>query len=144
QTFFISTQFFYKHIKNAAGDRMFNADGSPNPDREVLPIELDLIQRAATLGQRVEPLFIRQPKDQFLQTLAIFTSYRSGTINPAMVVFYDWGGGFVYQPGVTFSRDPFRLSIDYSLIDSHIYKGGSGVSLLKDRDNVQFRFEYVI
>ena len=59
-------------------------------------------------------------------------------------MFYDWGGGFVYQPSVTLSRDPFRFVLSYSIIDSHSYKGGSGVSLLKDRDNVEFRLEYVI
>jgi len=146
QTFFISTQFFYKHIKNAAGSKLFvtNADGEtfPNPDREVLPIDLTVIDPG--IGTKVEPVFISQPRDQFLQTLFITTSYRSGTISPSLIVFYDWGVGLVYLPSITFSRDPFRFSIDYSIIDSHIYKGGSGVSLLKDRDNVQFRIEYVI
>ena len=59
-------------------------------------------------------------------------------------MFYDWGGGFVYQPSITFSRDPFRFALSYSILDAHTYKGGSGVSLLKDRDNVEFRLEYVI
>ena len=94
--------------------------------------------------KNLEPVFISQPTDQYLQTLFIGTSYRSGTINPGMTFFYDWGGAFLYQPSIQFSRDPFRFAIDYSIIDAHIYKGGSGISLLKDRDNVQFRFEYVI
>ena len=68
----------------------------------------------------------------------------SGQVNPAFLFFYDWGGAFVYQPSITFVRDPFRLAIDFSIIDAHTLKGGSGVSLLKDRDNIQFRFEYVI
>jgi len=148
QTFFFSTQFFYKHIKNAHGDTPFVTAGplagTPNPDREVLPITLNILNiPGRTLG-RNEPLFIQQPRDQFLQTLFITTSYRSGTINPGFLMFYDWGGGLVYQPSVSFTREPFRFAIDYSILDSHIYKGGSGVSLLKDRDNVQFRFEYVI
>ncbi len=150
QTFFISTQFFYKHIKNSAGKDIFVTDASGNlvlnPDREVLPLYLDV--RDVFLGGsnvgRLEPVFIRQPRDRYLQTLFIGTSYRSGTISPGLTLFYDWGGAFLYQPGITFSRDPFRFAIDYSIIDSHIYKGGSGVSLLKDRDNIQFRFEYVI
>jgi uncharacterized protein DUF1302 len=145
ETFTFSTQFFYKHIIGGGGSNIFNADGTLNKDREVLPIELTLIGPPGILhNSRVEPVFIRQPTNQYLQTLAIFTSYRSGTINPAMVFFYDWGGGLVYQPSVVFTRDPFRFAIDYSIIDSHIYKGASGVSLLKDRDNIQFRFEYVI
>lgn len=150
QTFFISTQFFYKHINHAAGHRVFLADGTLNPDREVLPIPQNVvvvpaIPKSTPLnGVRVEPLFIQQPADQYLQTFFIGTSYHSGVINPSLTVFYDWGGALLYQPAVTFSRDPFRFAIDYSIIDAHSPKGGSGVSLLKDRDNVQFRLEYVI
>src|SRR5262249_53528010 len=152
-TFFISTQFFYKHIRNAGDHNIWvdsnghSCDASNlsalcklNPNREVLPPELDLT-RDPSVHALVEPVFITQPKDQYLQTLFITSSFRSGTISPSMVVFYDWGGAFVYQPGVTFLHDPFRFAIDYSILDAHIYKGGSGVSLLKDRDNVQFRFE---
>ena len=145
QTFFISTQFFYKRILNGAGSNKFLKNGLPDPDREVLPIRLDDLNNMNTFGLgRLEPLFVTQPVDQYLQTLFVGTSYRSGTINPGFTFFYDWGGAFLYQPTVSFSRDPFRFVIDYSIIDSHIYKGGSGVSLLKDRDNFQFRFEYVI
>ena len=148
QTFFISTQFFFKHIRHGAGNTAFvrNAAGEmvPNGDREVLPVRLNDLANSNTLGARLEPFFIRQPTYQYLQTLFIGTSYRSGTINPGLTIFYDWGGAFLYQPTIAFSRDPFRFIIDYSIVDSHIYKGASGVSLLKDRDNVQFRFEYVI
>ncbi|MBI3783627.1 MAG: hypothetical protein HY270_09510 [Deltaproteobacteria bacterium] len=160
QTFFISTQFFYTHIMNAGSQNIWlpatkdvNGDGhidyldSPglNPKREVLPLDLD-VKKYLIHGTpyRLEPIFITQPADQFLHTLFITTSYFSGQINPSMTFFYDWGGGIVYQPSLTVSRDPFRFSVDYSILDSHIYKGGSGVSLLKDRDNIQFRFEYVI
>ena len=145
QTFFISTQFFYSHIVNAAGTKLYDANGFPNPDREVEPVELNVLKFGVrTLGQRLEPLFISQPADTYLQTLFVGTSYHSGEINPGFTVFYDWGGAFLYQPSITFSRDPFRFAIDYSIIDAHMYKGGSNVSLLKDRDNVQFRIEYVI
>jgi len=155
QTFLMSTQFFYKHIEDGAHGN------ETNGDVEVLPVELDVTKPRpktspicgkglcppppAILGiSNVEPLFVHQPIDQYLQTFFIGTSYRSGTVNPGFTMFYDWGGGLVYQPSVTLSRDPFRLIFDYSIIDSHIYKGGSGVSLLKDRDNVQARFEYVL
>jgi hypothetical protein len=150
QTFFISTQFFYKHILDAAGSDIFvtKPDGTRviNPDREVLPIRLDqahFFYNRTDVGRR-EPIYISQPKSQYLHTLFIGTSYRSGTISPGLLVFYDWGGGFVYQPEISFSRDPLRFAIDYTILDSHIYKGGSGVSLLKDRDNIQFRIECVI
>lgn len=145
QTFFISTQFFYKRILNAAGSNILTPQGTINPDREVLPVDLNVANvdfRGSKF--RLEPIFITQPSNQYLQTLFIGTSYRSGTINPGVTFFYDWGGAFLYQPSVSFSRDPFRFIVDYSVLDSHIYKGGSGVSLLKDRDNIQFRFEYVI
>jgi hypothetical protein len=153
QTFFISTQFFYKHILNAAGSNLYTTviDKSGkaiqvlNPDREVLPITGALADYGTVSPiKNIEPVYIQQPSNQYLQTLFIGTSYRSGTINPSLTMFYDWGGAFVYQPAIQFSRDPFRFAIDYSIIDAHSYKGGSGVSLLKDRDNVQFRFEYVI
>jgi hypothetical protein len=151
QTFFISTQFFYKHIKDAEGDSaVFITDKAGNkivnPNREVLPITKNDVTFNGTsfTVPKLEPIFITQPRDQFLQTLFIGTSFRSGTINPGFIFFYDWGGAFVYQPSIEFSKDPFRLAIDYSIISSHSLKGGSGVSLLKDRDNIQFRFEYVI
>jgi hypothetical protein len=149
QTFFISTQFFYKYIMNGAGNTPFLYDSkgrvaAVNPDREVLPIILNNLATAQSIGLRSEPFFIRQPLSQYLQTLFIGTSYRSGTINPGMTLFYDWGGAFLYQPTISFTRDPFRFIVNYSALSSHIYKGGSGVSLLKDRDNVEFRFEYVI
>jgi len=145
QTFFFSTQFFYKHIVNAAGTKLYDSNGFPNPDREVQPVELNVLDFGVrTVGQRLEPLFISQPADQYLQTLFVGTSYHSGEINPGLTIFYDWGGSFLYQPAIVFSRDPFRFAIDYSILSAHIYKGGSDVSLLKDRDNVQFRVEYVI
>jgi hypothetical protein len=148
QTFFISTQFFFKHIQNAAGSQIFLANGTLNPNREVLPVQLNVqnvnAHGAPLQGSQLEPVFIQQPENQFLQTLFVGTSYRSGTVNPGVTFFYDWGGAFLYQPTVTFIHDPFRFIVDYSILSSHIYKGGSGVSLLKDRDNVQVRFEYVI
>jgi hypothetical protein len=148
QTFFISTQFFFKRIMDAAGNKIYLPDGTLNPNREVLPPQLNVLavnaHNAPLQGSRLEPLFIRQPQNQYLQTLFIGSSYRSGTINPGLTLFYDWGGAFLYQPTITFVHDPFRFIVDYSILSSHIYKGGSGVSLLQDRDNVQFRFEYVI
>jgi hypothetical protein len=140
-TFFVSTQFFYKHIRNAAGSRVYNDDGSPNPDREILPVIDTLLP---FLGTPLEPLFVSQPADSFLHTLAIGTAYMSGQVNPFFAMFYDWGGALVYQPGVTLARDPYRVGVNYSILDAHRLKGGSGVSLLRDRDNIELRFEYVI
>lgn len=145
QTFFISTQFFYKRLLDAAernpvpGRSVETGEVLPVPNREaIVPVG-----SARSFGA-VEPVFIRQPTDQFLHTLFVTTSYMSGQVNPAFLFFYDWGGAFVYQPSITLVRDPFRFAIDFSILDAHTLKGGSGVSLLRDRDNIQFRFEYVI
>ncbi len=140
-TFFLSTQFFVKHIRNAAGTRVFNPDGRLNPDREVLPVVDTFLPQ---LGVPLEPVMVSQPATSLLQTLLLTTSYRGGQVNPTFAVFYDWVGAFVYQPGITLVRDPFRFTVDYSILDARRLKGGSGISLLRDRDNVQFRFDYVI
>ena len=87
---------------------------------------------------------LAQPVDQFLQTLLIATSYMSGQISPNLTLAYDWSGAWLVQPQVTFSRDPFRFTFAYSFLDARHLKGASGISLLRDRDNVLFQFEYVI
>ena len=145
QTFFISTQFFYKHLFNVVPSTPI--PGRFVSDGEVLPVPRQNIyvpNPALEDFGAVEPQFIRQPTDTFLHTFFMGTSYFSGKVNPAFTFFYDWGGAMVFQPAVTFVHDPFRFSIDYSILDAHTLKGGSGVSLLRDRDNIQFRLEYVI
>jgi len=145
QTFFISTQFFYKHLFDVVSRTPI--PGRFPLDGEILPVPQNevFVDTAALRGfGAVEPNFIKQPTDQFLHTFFISTSYMSGKVNPGFIFFYDWGGSFVYQPSVTLVRDPFRFTVDYSILDAHTLKGGSGVSLLRDRDNIQFRLEYVI
>ena len=95
-------------------------------------------------NQASQSVFVHQPVDQFLQTLLIATSYFSGQVTPALALFYDWGGAVVAQPTVTFSRDPFRFTMSYSYLYANRLKGGSGISLLRDRDNVLFQIDYVI
>lgn len=146
QTFFMSTQFFYKHILDAGGTDVFvtsHGKSVLNPDREVLPVIVDLLVPVGGLPP-LEPVFITRPADSYLNTLFVGTSYRSGTVNPGFGLFYDWSGAFVFQPAVTFVRDPFRFTIEYSRIDAAKLKAGSGISLLRDRDTVEFKFEYVI
>ena len=147
QSFFISTQFFYKRLRNAAKRGPVDPRYEIVESGEVLPVPERLISPrigGLDLGFPIEPVFIRQPTDQFLQTLIVTTSYRSGTLTPALAVFYDWGGAVVVQPSLTYTYDPFRVTVDYSYLEAGMLKGGSGISLLRDRDNVQFRFEYVI
>jgi len=145
QSFFISTQFFYQRLLGAAPKR--DLDGRSVADGEVLPVtEFDTIVERAPLTDlgAVEPSFIRQPTNTFLQTLLIATSYRSGTIVPTLTFFYDWGGATAFVPAIQFIHDPFRFQMEYNLLNASTLKGGSGVSLVRDRDNVQFRLEYAI
>jgi hypothetical protein len=111
-------------------------------DGEVLPVpEFFNTDRSGFIA---EPSFIRNPVDQYLQTLLIATSYYSSQVNPALALFYDWSGAWVVQPGVTFARDPYRFTINYSYLEADRLKGASGVSLLRDRDNVFFQLTYVL
>lgn len=144
-SFFITTQFFYKHIKGAEDDEILPVTREKitprNPFDPVDPTNPDKALRG--LGA-IEPIFVSQYRDQFLQTLLISTSYRSGTINPSFTFFYDWSGSLVYIPSVTFVHDPFRFTMQYNAIDSGFLRGNSGTSLLRDRDNLLFQLEYVI
>ncbi len=149
-SFFISTQFFYKHLLDAAARRRFMPERF-TPESypyllkgEVLPVPDYVVDGIISVGQPLEPVFVKNPTDQFLQTLLVTTNYYSGQIVPYAALFYDWEGAWVFQPGINFIRDPFRFSIDYSFLTAETLKGGSGVSLLRDRDNVYFRVEYVI
>lgn len=147
QSFFISTQFFYQRLLGAA-DRVPFADSERLvTGGEVLPVtEYDTyIPQSAfsTLGA-VEPSLIRQPTNTFLHTLLITTNYRSGTVVPSFVFFYDWGGAMVFVPSLQLIQDPFRFGVEYSILEASRLKGGSGVSLVRDRDTIQFRIEYVI
>ena len=91
-------------------------------------------------GAALEPRLAKVQQNQFLQTLFITTSYRSGTIEPAMTVFYDWTGVWFYQPRLRIIRDPFRFIVDYTGISGVL---GGQVGLLRDRDNVRFQVEMV-
>jgi len=169
-SFFFSTQFFYKHLNGAtkrgplrcfaAGPSCVAAVGSdgkpitgpdgkpvllyadsitgqPIPDGEVLPVPEEVNANA-------QPTFVHHPVDQYLQTFFIGTSYYSGQVNPSLTIFYDWSGSVVLIPSVTFSRDPFRLTLQYNYLDANRLKGASGTSLLRDRDNFLFQVEYVL
>jgi hypothetical protein len=145
QSFFISTQLFYKHLKGAV--KRQHIEGQP-PDifnGEVLPVPRYNISNFDFFGAgATQPVLIHQPVDQFLQTLLIATSYMSGQVSPNLTLAYDWSGAWLVQPQVTFSRDPFRFTFAYSFLDARHLKAASGISLLRDRDNVLFQFEYVI
>ncbi|GIW42532.1 MAG: hypothetical protein KatS3mg076_3109 [Candidatus Binatia bacterium] len=138
-SFFLSTQFFYKHIKGHDDDAIL-----PVPAKTVVVTE----EADPTGGFRgfgaIEPIFVTTDADQFLQTFLVSTSYRSGTIVPSFAFFYEWSGARVYLPSVTFIHDPFRFTVQLNVLDAGRLKGNSGTSLLRDRDNVLFQLEYVI
>jgi hypothetical protein len=146
QSFFITTQFFYKHL-NAAVPRepitrqppgTFNGEVLPVPEYYIRP---RILAPSAGAAQAV---FIHNPVNQFLQTLLVSTAYYSGQVSPSLTLAYDWSGSFVAIPQLTLSRDPFRFSMSYSYLYASTLKGASGISLLRDRDNVLFQIEYVI
>lgn len=165
-SFFFSTQFFYKHLNGGVrrGDgnalsaqclpdandpdgfdcSQYNQLQSLNPigfgpveEGEVLPVPKFVNPSAA-------PILVHNPIDQYLQTLFIATSYAGGQIVPSLTFLYDWSGSFVTIPSVTLSRDPFRFTMQYNCLISSELRGASGTSLLRDRDNLLFQFEYVL
>lgn len=149
-SFFISTQFFYKHLRGGlprtpintpfaalpGQARLFNGEVFPvtnktySPDRWGLP------------GAAAEPDLVHNPIDQYTQTLLIATTYFGGKLTPSFTVLYDWSGSIVLQPQATFSYDPFRFITSYSYLGANNLHGASGTSLLRDRDNILFQIEY--
>jgi len=57
-------------------------------------------------------------------------------------MFYDWQGMLLFQPGLRFARDPFRFIVDYTTINSGVYRYQIG--LVRDRSNVRVQLEYVL
>jgi hypothetical protein len=146
QSFFMSTQFFYKHLNAAQKREKLDRQPVGTFNGEVLPVPQYYTRSRflAPSAGAAQAVFIHNPIGQYLQTLLIATSYYSGQISPSLTLFYDWSGSFVALPQITFSRDPFRFSMSYSYLVASKLKGASGVSLLRDRDNVLFQIEYVI
>jgi hypothetical protein len=107
QTFFFSTQFFFRHI--------FDYD----------PLQSVPIPEPNN-STRTVPL----PQSVFLQTLLINTTYNvkaPGTeinlqMTPGFSMFYDWQGMLLFQPSLRFIRDPWRFVVDYTTINSGVYR----------------------
>lgn len=127
QTFFFSTQFFFRHI--------FDSD----------PLQSVPVPEPNN-SQRTVPL----PESVYLQTLLINTTYNvkaPGTelnvqMTPGFSMFYDWQGMLLFQPSLRFARDPWRFIVDYTTINSGVYRYQLG--LVRDRSNVRFQIEYVL
>jgi hypothetical protein len=148
QTFFFTTQFFYKHVFDSPGDLVLPVPSHNIPVADSLlavgkdaPLSGCPGPRGTKRSCRLQPRLLAIPDDQFLHTFLVSTSYRGGKVVPSFAMFYDWAGAFLFQPGVTLVRDPFRFVFDYTRINAGI--GTGRLAALRDRDNVRFQVEYV-
>jgi hypothetical protein len=153
QTFFITTQFFYKHVFDSPGDLVLPVPFRNIPVGSRTPIVGDpddpknLLRGIGGCGPKgrkhacpLRPRFYHLNDNRFLQTLLITTAYSGGRIVPYLGVFYDWQGAIVVQPGVQLVRDPFRFIVDYTAIEG-APTGQFGA--VRDRDNVRAQVEFV-
>ena len=62
--------------------------------------------------------------------------------DPGLSMFYDWQGMLLFQPSLRFVRDPWRFIVDYTTINSGVFRGEIG--FVRDRSNVRFQVEYVL
>jgi len=148
QTFFITTQMFYKHVFDSPGDLVLpvlHRNFGVNSNAPIVGTEGPLAQGCVSKKGKVrncalQPRFLALVDDHFLNTLLITTSYAGGRIVPSLGTFYDWQGAWVVQPGVQFVRDPFRFIMDYT----GVFGAPTGqFGAVIDRDNVRFQVEYV-
>jgi len=149
-SFFISSQFFYKHLRGGIPRRPVVTPAAPLAGQppifegEVLPVTgvTWSPDRWGLATAAAEPDLVHNPVDQYLNTLLIATSYYGGRVTPSVGLLYDWGGAITVQPAVTYLQDPFRFVFSYSYIYAGHLFGSQGISLLRDRDNVLFQVEY--
>jgi uncharacterized protein DUF1302 len=141
QTFFITTQFFYKHVFDSPHDLVLPVIYDNHAVASSIPIiGAGCGPPSARRACNLEPRLFHLDDDRFLQTLQISTSYSGGRIVPSFAIFYDWQGVIVEQPAVAFVRDPFRVIMDYTRIDG---PPTGQLGTVRDRDNVRFQMEYV-
>ena len=127
QSFIFSGQMFATHI----------VDFDNTPLKDVRPYGFG--HYAVGVRDPNHDALVEIDQHQFVNTLSISTSFRSGVIAPRLVFFYDWQGSWLVQPGVTLTRDPFRLTLQYNYIDGQF----NGIGFLRDRDNLIAQMEMV-
>lgn len=144
QTFFISTQFFYRHIFDYVTASRECMEGIAAATTHCVAQSIPVPE--PNNSTRTVPIV----QDTFLHTLAVSTTYNVAApftntnvqVSPGFNMFYDWQGMFLFQPGVRFVRDPWRLILDYSAINSGVFRYQIG--LVRDRSNVRAQLEYVL
>ncbi len=129
QSFIISGQMFGTHI----------VDFNDTSLASVGPYDFGHFAIPVSEPSRQNQSLVNIDQHQFVNTLSISTSFRSGVIKPQLVFFYDWQGSWLVQPGITLTRDPFRLTIQYNYLDGQY----NGIGLLRDRDNLITQLEMV-
>ena len=129
QSFIISGQMFGTHIVDF-NDTSLASAGPYGFGHFAIPV--------SEPGRQNQSL-VNIDQHQFVNTLSISTSFRSGVIRPQLVFFYDWQGSWLVQPGITLTRDPFRLTLQYNYLDGQY----NGIGLLRDRDNLITQLEMV-
>ena len=131
QSFVISGQIFGTHILDFNDTKLSSVRDGFGFGHFAIPV-LDPNRRNTS--------FVNMDQHQLVNTLSISTAYRSGAISPALIFLYDWQGAWLVQPGITFTRDPFRFVIQYNYIDGQY----NGIGFLRDRDNLIVQLEVVI
>jgi hypothetical protein len=101
---------------------------------------------AATCGQgtgsRNACRLWRYPHREWLTTLAINTQYMAGNVRPNLVLFYDWSGSMLIQPGIDWTFwDPWRLSVKYNWLDG---RANRGLGIQNRKDNVWLELQYLL
>ena len=129
QSFIISGQMFGTHIVDF-NDTSLASAGPYGFGHFAIPV---------SEPSRQNQSLVNIDQHQFVNTLSISTSFRSGVIKPQLVFFYDWQGSWLVQPGITLTRDPFRLTLQYNYLDGQY----NGIGLLRDRDNLITQLEVV-
>ncbi len=126
-TFSFSVQQFYSNIQG-------NTRGMKVP--------------LVTSGHEGKPLnrFVDVDKESLTSTAIISSLFNASyffnlaQIQPQFVYVYNWEGAWLFQPGLTFIRDPWRLRIQWNWIDGRLVD----VGLLQDKDNLAIRIDYLL
>lgn len=101
--------------------------------------------------QRKPGKYIDVDPNSFVTTFGINTLYSAAyffnisQFQPSITYLYDWEGSWLLQPSLTFLRDPFRFRIEFSYLEGRFTSSpGTGIGLLKDKDNLAFRIDYLL